>query len=190
MSQPATTCYDPLSRAFHWIAAVLVLIGFSLGPDHFGRLMKQGVDPATRGDIVWHESIGALIFVLTLMRLLWVAFRPAAPRFQMRAGVRIAARMMHVVLWALMLLLPLTALMALGSEGHPLTLLGGIRVDKVPIIAGDSLGRLADWGDVHKFLGDALIWLACLHGAAAIFHHVILRDGVLLAMTPFRKRLP
>ena len=73
--------------------------------------MHQGIDPATRSDIVWHETLGIAVLVLTLIRLL---------------------------------------LLALGSEGHPLTLLGGVRVDRLPLIAESALGKLADWGDVHQ----------------------------------------
>ena len=93
---------------------------------------------------------------------------------------------MHIALWALMLTLPLSALMALGSEGHPLTLLGGIRVDQLPLIAESGIAKIADWGDVHQFLGDAIMWLAGLHAAAAIFHHVVLKDKVLAAMLPWK----
>jgi cytochrome b561 len=49
------------------------------------------------------------------------------------------------------------------------------------------MAKLADWGDVHGFLGDAILWLAGLHAVAAIYHHVFLKDGVLLTMLPARK---
>lgn len=176
--------YDALSQALHWITAVVVTIAFVLGPGGFGRLMRQGVDPATRSDIVWHESLGVLVFALTLIRLLWVALRPAAPRFEMARWMRMSARAVRIAQWALLLALPVSALLALGSEGHPLTLLGGVRVDGMPAIAASRLAKLADWGDVHEFLGNAIMWLAGLHAAAAIFHHVALRDGVLRAMLP------
>ncbi len=179
--------YDPLSLAFHWVTAVIVCIAFVLGPDGFGRLMHQGVDPATRLDIVWHESLGVTVFVLTLLRLVWVALRPAAPHFEMAAAMRLAGKAVQLALWVLMLALPTTALLALGSEGHPLTLLGGVRVDHMPLIADSALAKLADWGDVHKFLGDTIMWLAGLHAAAGLFHHFVRRDGVLLSMIPSRK---
>jgi len=47
--------------------------------------MRDGVDPATRLDIVWHESLGIFAFFATLLRLLWVLFRPAVP--EVRHGV-------------------------------------------------------------------------------------------------------
>jgi len=187
MKKPSATYYDTPSRIFHWLTAIAVTIAFILGPGGFGRLMHEGLDPATRSDIVWHESLGLLVFALTGLRLLWVAFRPAAPVFAMATWMTWSAKLAHLGLWALLLALPITALLALGSEGHPLTLLGGVRVDQMPLIADSSLAELADWGDVHGFLGDAVMWIAGLHAAAAIYHHVVLKDGVLASMLRFKK---
>jgi cytochrome b561 len=167
---------------------VAVLAAFILGPEHFGRLMHDGLDPATRLDIVWHETLGVAVFVLTLLRLLWVRLRPGKPEIAMPTALRWASRLGQWALWALMLALPVTALLALGSEGHPLTLLGGLRIDKMPFIAQSALAEAADWGDVHGLLGDLIMVLAGLHAAAAIVHHVVLKDGVLMSMLPGRRR--
>lgn len=186
MNQQPTSQYDFLSRAFHWVTAIVVTIAFVLGPGGFGRLMREGIDPATRSDIVWHESLGILVMVLTVFRLLWVALRPAAPQVPMASWMQLTGKLVHLALWALLLALPATAFLALGSEAHPLTLLGGVRVDQMPVIANSSVAKLANWGDVHQFLGDAIMWLAGLHAAAAIYHHFILKDGVLSAMLPYK----
>jgi len=180
--------YDALSRAFHWLTALAVLIAFVLGPEHFGRLMRQGLDPGTRSDIVWHETLGLFVFAMTVARLVWATMRPAPPRAEKPGWTSVAAKSAHVALLALLLLLPATALLALGSEGHPLTVFGGIRVDDIPLIRESAVAKLADWGDVHKFLGDAVMWLAGLHAAAALVHHWWLKDGVLMSMLPRRRR--
>ena len=184
MNTRAPGRYDGLSLVLHWITAVAVLAAFILGPEGFGRMMRDGVDPATRSSIVWHESLGILVLALTLLRLLWLLLRPRPPQQPMAAWMRGAAHAMHLLLWLLLLALPLTALLALGSEGHPLTLLGGVRIDQMPLIANSPLAKLADWGEVHETLGEAIIWLAGLHAAAALLHHFVLRDGVLRAMLP------
>jgi cytochrome b561 len=186
MNPQTTPRYDALSRAFHWVTAIAVAIAFVLGPEGFGRLMRDGVDPATRSDILWHESLGILVFALTLLRLVWLLFRPAAPQLETGGWMLLLSKLMHLALWALLLALPISALLALGSEGHPLTLLGGVRVDQMPLIANSAIAKLADWGDVHGLLGNALVWLAGLHAVAAIYHHVFLKDGVLLSMLPKR----
>ena len=80
MRSRPTAHYDALSRAFHWLTAIVVTIAFVLGPEHFGREMHNGLDPATRSDIVWHETLGVAVFVLTALRLVWVALRPAGSR--------------------------------------------------------------------------------------------------------------
>ena len=180
--------YDAVSRMFHWLTAIAVVAAFVLGPEGFGKLMRQGVDPATRLDIVWHETLGVAIFALTGLRLLWSVMRPAAPQFAMASWMRWASKAMHVALWALLIATPLAALLALGSEAHPLTLLGGVRVEQMPWIADSALAALADWGDVHGLLGDAIVWLAGLHALAGLLHHFMLKDGVLLSMMPPRSR--
>ncbi|WP_088959121.1 cytochrome b [Variovorax sp. HW608] len=187
MKQSSPLHYDRLSQAFHWVTAVVVTIAFILGPGGFGRMMRQGVDPATRSDIVWHESLGILVLVLTLLRLVWVALRPTAPQFAMPGWMHLASRLVNIVLWILLLALPFTAFLALGTENHPLTLLGGVRFDRLPVTAESAIAHWADWGDVHGLLGDSIMWLAGLHAAAAIFHHAILKDGVLFAMLSQRK---
>ena len=186
MNQQPASHYDALSRAFHWVTAISVMIAFILGPGGFGRLMHNGLDPASRLDIVWHESLGILVFVLTLLRLVWLGLRPAAPQFETDGWMPLLSKLMHLALWALLLILPISALLALGSEGHPLTLVGGVRVDQMPLIANSAIAKLTNWGDVHGLLGDVLIWLAGLHAVAAIYHHVALKDGVLASMLPKR----
>lgn len=184
----STPRYDPISRSLHWLTALAATAAFLLGPEGFGRLMHEGVDPATRWDIVWHESLGLLVLGLTLLRLLWVALRPGKPHFDMPLWMRLLSRAVHGLLWLLLLALPLTALLALGSEGHPLTLLGGVRLNQFPGIAGSALGELTDWGELYGSLGDALIALAGAHALAALYHHFGRRDGVLAAMLPWRLR--
>lgn len=186
MNAKSSNRYDAFSILFHWITAIAVTIAFILGPGGFGRLMRQGVDPATRMDIVWHESLGILVLTLTLVRLLWLLLRPASPKIATAPWMRVASTLTHVALWALLLALPVTALLALGTEDHPLTLLGGLRVDHMPLIANLAIADLADWGDVHGLLGDAILWLAGLHAAAALFHHFIIKDGVLFSMVPLK----
>jgi cytochrome b561 len=187
MNQQNPLQYDLLSRALHWITAIAVAAAFVLGPEEFGQLMRQGVDPGLSSAIVWHESLGVFVFVLTIVRLVWVAFRPAAPTFKLSPWMHAAAKLTSIVLWLLLLALPVTAVLTLGSESYPLTMLGNFRVDHMPVIANSSLAALTDWGDVHGFLGDAILFVAGLHAAAAIYHHVGLKDGVLASMLFKRK---
>jgi cytochrome b561 len=37
---------------------------------------------------------------------------------------------------------------------------------------------------LHTWLGDAILWLAGIHALAALYHHIVLKDGVLASMLP------
>lgn len=65
-----------------------------------------------------------------------------------------------------------------------MTLLGSLRFDVAPWIASAELAGVADWGNVHKFLGNAVVWLAGIHAFAALYHHFILKDKILISMLP------
>lgn len=176
--------YDKLSKAFHWTTAIAVAIAFVLSPGDFGQLLQDGIDPGARIDIVWHESLGIVVFTLTFLRLVWVAVRPAAPRRQMTVWTRRLSQLVHFVLWVLLFALPITAILSLATDARPLTLLGGFRINQLPFIAYANLAGLADWGDVHKLLGNVIMWLAGFHALGAVYHHVKLKDDVLTSMLP------
>src|SRR5574340_940936 len=87
----------------------------------------------------------------------------------------------------------LSALFALPAtagawlEGHPLTLLAGVRIGPL-LPESHALGSAI--AEVHSWLGDAIMWVAGVHAAAALFHHFVLRDDVLASMLPLWLRLP
>jgi len=179
--------YDRISMGLHWLAAVAVVAAFVLGPGDFGRLADSGVDPGTRTDIVVHETLGLFVFLLTAVRLLWVGVRPTPPSATGPDWSNIAATTVRIVLWALLLATPVTALLTLAGEGQPLTLLGGLRLHSIPLLGGWAGSKWTDWGEVHTFLGDAIVWIAGVHALAALVHHFLWKDNVLKSMLPARR---
>ena len=99
----------------------------------------------------------------------------------MAPWMKLAATLTHCALYALLIAIPSTAILGAWWEGHALTLLGGLTF--APMLAqAHDLG--ATVADIHTYLGNAIIWLAGLHAVAALFHHFVLRDRVLLFMLP------
>ena len=168
--------------AFHWLTAVLVLATFVVGP---GGSEQQVYSAANDFDRQIHEVLGLTVFSLTLLRLASRAFAPApqwpsAPRWMNRIS-----KVVQGLLYTLLVATPVTAITGAWLEGHPLTL--GILGDVPPMIpeahaAGQAVAQ------IHTILGDAVVWLAGFHAAAALFHHFVLRDEVLLSMLPARWR--
>jgi cytochrome b561 len=91
------------------------------------------------------------------------------------------ARVVQIALYALLFAVPLTAITGAWLEGHPLTLVAGIRI---PPWIRESHATGATIASVHTWLGDAIVWVAGVHALAGLYHHFVLNDGVLKSMLP------
>jgi cytochrome b561 len=174
--------YGAVAQAFHWATAVLVLVAFIYGP---GGSEERVYSAAREFDRQLHETLGVTLFAVVLLRLLWrlADTRPEPPNVP--RWMEVASKAVQALLYALLAALPVTAVTGAWLEGHPLTLLAGARIP--PLLAeSHDLGRTI--ASIHGWLGDAVMWVAGLHAAAALYHHFVLRDGVLRSMLPGRGR--
>ena len=121
---------------------------------------------------------------MVVLRLLWRAVdtRPEPPDVPRWMGL--ASKAVQMLLYALVLALPVTAVTGAWLEGHALTLLAGVRIAP-PLAESHDLGRTI--ASLHAWLGDAVMWVAGFHAAAALYHHFVLRDRVLRSMLPRRR---
>jgi len=170
--------YGAVAQAFHWITAVLVLIGFIYGP---GGSEARVYSAARDFDRQLHETLGMTVLALVVLRVAWRSFDRHPDPLPVSRWMGVAARLVQLLLYALLFAVPLTAIAGAWLEGHPLTLLAGVRIG--PLLA-ESHAAGASVASVHTWLGDAILWVAGLHAAAALYHHLVLKDGVLASMLP------
>jgi cytochrome b561 len=137
--------------------------------------------PARDFDRQLHETLGMCVFAIVVMRVLWrmVDIHPDPPPVSRWMGI--AAKAVQWALYLLLFALPLTAIAGAWFEGHPLTLLAGVEIPPLLALSHDAGARIAT---IHTWLGDAVLWLAGFHALAAIYHHIVLKDGVLASMLP------
>lgn len=161
--------YGKVSIAFHWVMAAL--IGWQLFK--LGDRIAEGEHWIGRTLVPWHISIGTLLFGLILLRLLWVASQrhhrpehdPSTARL-VRAG--------HGLLFAGMLAMPVTGILAMVGGGYGLTAFG------VDLIAkGEKVPWAAALGDLHSPIAWALTALIIGHIGMALYHHFVRRDDTL-----------
>jgi cytochrome b561 len=178
MHTKTTSRYGAVSQAFHWLTAILVLLAFIYGPG--GSEQRVYLPPSDAGRQL-HETLGGCVFILAILRLLWrsVATRPQPPAVARWIGV--AASLVQYGLYLLLLALPLTAIAGAWLEGHALTFLWGLRISP-PFPPAHDLGLALS--AIHGWLGDIIMWLAGLHAAAALYHHLVAKDEVLISMLP------
>ena len=70
----APVAYTRTAIAFHWLIAVLIACGFSLG---WVMVRIPGITPDKLRYFSWHKWIGVTVFALAVLRLLWRASHAA-----------------------------------------------------------------------------------------------------------------
>ncbi|WP_407156538.1 cytochrome b [Bradyrhizobium sp. STM 3557] len=155
---------------------MLVLAAFVLSKSDGNSLYSAAADGLRR----IHETLGVLVFIVVVLRLLWRLIDCTAPTPPVPRWMAAAAKLVHFALYALLILIPATAVIGTWLEGIPITLPG---FDVAPQIAkAHGLGQLIM--DIHTTLGNAILWVAGVHAAAALFHRFYLRDEVFQSMVP------
>ncbi len=180
MEHQAITHYSAPTKIVHWLTAILVLVAFIYGP---GGSEERVYSSARDFDRQLHETLGLCVFALVVFRILWrtIDKRPEPP--PVARWMSVTAGIVKMALYILLFALPLTAITGAWLEGHALTLLWGIAL-RPPIAESHALG--ATIAELHTWLGDIIIWLAGAHALAGLFHHYVLKDGVLRSMLPRR----
>jgi cytochrome b561 len=172
------TRYGAVAQSIHWLTAVLVLAAFVYGP---GGAESHVYAPSRDAQRHLHETLGSCVFALAAFRVVWRLFDRRPQPAPVTRWMGLAATAIQGLLYVLLFAVPMTAIAGAWLEGHPLAWLGGIEIASPFAPSHDTGARLA-W--LHGWLGDAILWTAGLHALAALYHRIVLRDGVLASMLP------
>jgi cytochrome b561 len=172
-----TTRYSAAAIVLHWLTALLVVAGFTLGLSMVGL-------PLSRQKLqwyAWHKWIGITIWLLTWVRLAWRCGHPAPPMELMPAWQQRAAVVTHALLYALLVAIPLSGWLYSSATGVQVVYLGLL---PLPDLVPKDKAMADVLRGVHVTLNFTLLALVCIHGAAALKHHFVDRDAVLIRMLP------
>ena len=153
--------FSPTQIALHWGVGLLIIYQLLMGDDmtHQWFATRDGSATGTSTGAWIHIIAGSTVLVLVTWRLTLRYTRgvPAAPPGESRA-LTLAGEAGHVLLYVLMIGLPVTGLLAW---------FGGVSV----------------LADLHGGILKVLLWLVIIgHVLAAVYHHFILKDGLLNRM--------
>ncbi|WP_076071340.1 cytochrome b [Sphingomonas montana] len=166
--------YSRVAIAFHWTIALLVIVNLGIGLLHE---QLEGIQL-----IPVHKSIGITVLFLSIARLAWRLTHPApALPADVPGWQRAVSGITHMALYALMILMPLTGwwFASAAVKKYPLDWFGLFPIPYLPVTRGGDLTHSA-----HEVLGWTMLALVALHVAAALKHHFIDRDTVLLRIMP------
>jgi superoxide oxidase len=176
---PGDGRFDQVSIALHWLTVLLIVA-------QYGSLwLHEAAHHASNfaaASLSVHRSMGMVTWILAVTRLVWrrnfadlPPFPPAMPKFQ-----QIIAKANEYGLYLLLLVQPITGLARVLLRGQPFTLFFW----EVPALFEPDPAIRAIFVAAHEIGGNALLLLIGLHAGAALFHRLVLRDGVLERMLP------
>ena len=127
--------------------------------------------------VSWHISIGSLLLLLIVLRIIW-AFTQKNNRPEQDPATALLVKAGHGLLYLAMLLLPITGVMIMIGNGFGWAPFG------MEIVAGDGpeIGWMAALGSFHSLLAWSLLILVIGHVGIALLHHFVKKDGVLRRM--------
>lgn len=159
--------YGTTAAALHWLSAILITAQLWTGWT-FHQVLERGSD--ARADMKdLHVTLGVLILAVVLIRIGHRLMKPA-PAFpdDHPAWEQAAAKWGHRLVYAFMLIVPITGLIGVSGRGPTVELLGGITIPAVPGFNRDSAHEI---GEIHVVLVYAFVVLLILHVLAALRHH-------------------
>ncbi|MGY2288573.1 cytochrome b [Pseudomonas sp. SDO528_S397] len=171
--------FAPLARLLHWLMALMIIAMLFIGAG-----LAASVSQRHEWLIHLHKPLGIAILALVIVRLV-VRFstqQPPLPR-DIPLWQRLAAKASHVVLYGLMLVLPLLGWAMISAAGDPVMLSSSVQL---PALVGADAQLFSVLRKAHGYLAYLLFLTVLLHLAAALFHGLVRRDGVLQSMTGTR----
>src|SRR5580704_9781721 len=168
--------YGGAAMAFHWTAAVLIVVVGTLG------LLHDSWPRRTQS--FWiniHVMIGLVLFALIIARLWWrITHRPPDLPPHVGEFSRRLSHPVHLLLYFLLLIIPIFGIVTFIYHGR----IFDFGLFKVDFGVKRNRAIFGPTEDIHGYLAYALFALAGLHALAALWHHFVRRDGVLLRMWP------
>ena len=165
------------TRLLHWLIAVLILGLIWLG---WYMVDLTYYNKWYNASLHYHKSLGILALALALVKIGWQWHTPApGPVAGLKTWEKTGAKVMHYVLWGMMLLIPVTGYLISTSAGKPIQLFNWFELPAIMDV-DEQLRELAI--DVHYYLAYATLFLVAGHAGAALKHHFINRDDTLKRM--------
>lgn len=180
--------YTSVAIALHWIIALLFLGSYV--SVYYRRYLTEKQTPENMTALQIHLAIGVTIAALVILRILWRMTHSPPPLEPGPQWQRTAAHGLHYVLYAVMILMPITGYLGTGvaTEFYGIPKFEDTALHQWLVV--DTLQTTFKEFEkpidfVHKNGGAYVIWVLILgHAVAALYHHVMLRDATLTRMLP------
>ncbi|MBQ4862765.1 cytochrome b [Pseudoalteromonas sp. MMG013] len=180
MIRNSRNSYGWIAIVFHWLSAFVILGMFALG---LYMVDLSYYDPWYRDALTLHKSIGVLVAVLIILRLIWKYCNAQVGEIEShRKFAKLQSRLASFAQVAMYLFL-----FVLFASGYLISTADGRGIDVFNLFMLPSMGEIFDQqsdiaGLVHLYVAWTLISVVSIHALAALYHHFILKDLTLKRM--------
>ena len=174
-----TDRYTRTAIALHWSVSALVITALCMG----WIMTDMDRTPLRLEVFDWHKWVGVTVLALFFARALWRLTHPAPPPLPMPAWQRRAAQFLHGLLYAMLLVQPITGWIYSNASGRPIVYLGLV---PLPNLVDKNRALAHTFREIHSDGGMVLAIAVGLHLLAALKHHFIDRDDTLRRMLRWR----
>ncbi len=150
-------------RIIHWITAVLVVVQVSLAV--LNILLYEPRPILAEALVQAHISVGALILLVTLVRVVLRLLSPVPARSGSRV-IRVASGCVHVLMYVCLITLPVSGYLKLAALGFEIRLFGVLTLPSLEL----NLALATSAREFHDAAGVVLVALIAAHIAAAVLH--------------------
>ena len=167
--------YGWISILLHWIMTVLIIGLFALGKY---MVDLDYYDPWYQKAPALHQSLGMVIALLLLCRLIWRLSNPH-PQPIGQPWEQRAAIWLHRLFYFLIAAIVASGFLTATADGQALPVFDRFQI---PALYSGHTKQAEQAGAVHEWLANLLIALALVHALAALKHHFFDRNPVLRRM--------
>jgi len=173
--------YSATARAWHWFTALLVLTMIPIGI----TMVNVGPGPLQNTLFHLHRSIGVLLMPVILLRLAYRLRHPPPPLpADIPAIQQLAASSVHVALYVLLIVQPIVGWIGTSAFRAPILVFW---LFELPPIWPEDRAFSDQVFQLHRAIGFLIVLLLAAHIGAALFHHFVRRDRVLLRMWSLKR---
>ena len=169
--------YGLVSVVLHWLVALTVFGLFGVG---FWMVDLSYYSEWYRTAPHWHKSIGILLAIVMLFRVLWRYLSPAPQALASHKGwEKRTSGGVQFCLYLAIFALVASGYLISTEDGRPIAVFTWF---DVPALGALFANQADIAGLVHEYVAYSLITLAVLHGLAALKHHFVDKDNTLKRM--------
>lgn len=167
--------YGLVSRILHWLIGIMILVLLIVG----FIMVDMDISDKKWEIYATHKAVGFILLLLVGLRIVWrVMDTKVLPPADLPNKFKEAGYVTHTILYLLMFIMPISGVFMSILSGHNIDVFGFFTIEA---LTNDPKISKIFW-NIHGYTAFIFVGIIALHFLAAMYHHFIRKDNVLIRM--------